>query len=54
MNDSSDTEKGKEVNSDANGDAAKKKPDLDDTLSRLLRRKGDEDNDASNDQDAAD
>lgn len=54
MNDMSDNGKEKDESSGANAEEPKKKPDLEDTLSRLLRQKGDEDNDASNEDGSGD
>ncbi len=43
MSDMSGNGKDKEVSPDSNSEEPKKKPDLDDTLSRLLRRQADVD-----------
>lgn len=54
MNDMSDDGRDKEESSEANAEEPKKKPDLEDTLSRLLRQKEDSDSDASNEGDSGD
>ena len=46
MNEMSGDEEENEITPDANSEEPKKKPDLDDTISRLLRRKADVDAEA--------